>query len=227
MRSRWASSSLPSLLELGQPLLELRLDALDGHAHALVAGDVVGGGEDHQLVEHRRRCSPVSGSTTDDALDLVAEQLDADGVLLVGGVDLEGVAPDPELAPHQVEVVALVLDVDQLAQDRALVVLLAHPDVRAAGPGTPRASPGRRCRHRGHDDDVAPGEQRGRGGRVAEPVDLVVDRRVLLDVGVARGEVGLGLVVVVVGDEVLDPVVRGRTPGTRWRAGPPATCWGR
>jgi hypothetical protein len=62
------------------------------------------------------------------------------------------------------------------------------------------------ARHRGHHDDVAPGEQR-RGGRVAQPVDLVVDRRVLLDVGVARGHVGLGLVVVVVADEVLDPVV--------------------
>ena len=42
---------------------------------------------------------------------------------------------------------------------------------------------------------------------VAQPVDLVVDRRVLLDVGVARRHVGLGLVVVVVADEVLDPVV--------------------
>ena len=34
--------------------------------------------------------------------------------------------------------------------------------------------------------DVAALEQRLRGG-VAQPVDLVVDRRVLLDVGVGRG----------------------------------------
>ena len=40
-----------------------------------------------------------------------------------------------------------------------------------------------------------------------EPVDLVVDRGVLLDVGVGLGDVGLGLVVVVIGDEVLHPVV--------------------
>ena len=59
---------------------------------------------------------------------------------------------------------------------------------------------------RGDDDDVAAGEQAGRG-RVAQPVDLVVDRRVLLDVRVARRDVRLGLVVVVVADEVLDPVV--------------------
>jgi len=42
---------------------------------------------------------------------------------------------------------------------------------------------------------------------MSQPVDLVVDRRVLLDVGVGGGDVGLGLVVVVVADEVFDPVV--------------------
>ena len=60
---------------------------------------------------------------------------------------------------------------------------------------------------RGHHDDVAAQEEAG-GGGVAEPVDLVVDGRVLLDEGVRGGEIGLGLVVVVIGDEVLDPVVR-------------------
>ena len=44
--------------------------------------------------------------------------------------------------------------------------------------------------------------------RVPQPLDLVVDRGVLLDVGVGLRDVGLGLVVVVVGDEVLDGVVR-------------------
>ena len=40
-----------------------------------------------------------------------------------------------------------------------------------------------------------------------EAIDLVVDRRVLLDVEVLRRDVGLGLVVVVVADEVLDGVL--------------------
>jgi hypothetical protein len=46
------------------------------------------------------------------------------------------------------------------------------------------------------------------GGGEPEAVDLVVDRGLLLDVGVGLGNVGLGLVVVVVGDEVLDGVSR-------------------
>ena len=59
---------------------------------------------------------------------------------------------------------------------------------------------------RRHHDHVAPGQQ-GVGRGVAQPLDLLVDRGVLLDVGVGLGDVGLGLVVVVVGDEVLDRVV--------------------
>ena len=49
-------------------------------------------------------------------------------------------------------------------------------------------------------------EQRPSRG-VAHAVDLLVDRRFLLDVGVGPRDVGLRLVVVVVGDEVLDRVL--------------------
>jgi hypothetical protein len=43
---------------------------------------------------------------------------------------------------------------------------------------------------------------------VAHPVDLFVDLAFLLDVGVRARDIGLGLVVVVVADEILDRVVR-------------------
>jgi hypothetical protein len=62
-------------------------------------------------------------------------------------------------------------------------------------------------RHRRDDHAVAPLEDR-LGRRQAHLLDVLVDRAVLLDVEVARGDVGLGLVVVVVADEVLDRVVR-------------------
>ena len=56
------------------------------------------------------------------------------------------------------------------------------------------------------DQDVPAGQQGGRR-RMPEALDHVVDRGVLLDVGVGRRDVGLGLVVVVVGDEVLHRVL--------------------
>ena len=43
---------------------------------------------------------------------------------------------------------------------------------------------------------------------MAQFLDLLVDRSVLLDEGVGRGNVGLGLVVIVVGNEINHRVVR-------------------
>ena len=54
-------------------------------------------------------------------------------------------------------------------------------------------------------------EERRRRGE-PQPRDVVVPRRVLLDVEVGLRDVRLGLVVVVVGDEVLDGVVREELP---------------
>ena len=43
---------------------------------------------------------------------------------------------------------------------------------------------------------------------MAQPLDLVVDGAVLFDKGVRMGDVGLGLVIVVIGDEILHGVFR-------------------
>ena len=153
----------------------------------------------------------MSGSTERHALDLVAEELDADGPLLVGREHLDRVAPDPELVAGEAGVVALVLQLDEPAQDRPLVALLPCVEDQALALVLVGRTEAVDRRHRRDDDHVAPRHQRARG-RVPQPVDLVVDRRVLLDVGVGGREVGLGLVVVVVGDEVLDPVLREELP---------------
>ena len=62
------------------------------------------------------------------------------------------------------------------------------------------------ARHRRDDHHVVAFEQRARR-RMAHAVDLLVDRGFLLDIGVGARDVGLGLVVVVVRDEILDRVV--------------------
>ena len=112
------------LLEPRQPFGELALDPLDRGAHVVVVGDVVRRREQHQAVE---LLDDLTGERVDrrDALDLVAEQLDADGPLLVGGVHLDRVAPHPELVAGERVVVALVLEVDEPGQDRPLVALLS------------------------------------------------------------------------------------------------------
>ena len=144
-------------------------------------------------------------------VDLVAEQLDAQRGLLVRREDLDDVAADAEGAAAELDVVALVLDLDQLAQDLvAADALAALEGQRHAVVGLGRAE-AVDARHAGHDQDVAALEQRPRR-RQPHAVDLVVGRGLLLDVGVGGRHVGLGLVVVVVADEVLDGVVRKEAP---------------
>ena len=128
-------------------------------------------------------------------------------MLFVGRVQLDGVAPHPELAPNEVDVVALVLHVHQAPEDGPLVLFAPaeRSSIVLAGVLLGRAQ-AVDARDRRHHDDVAPGQQ-GRGRRVAQTVDFVVNGSVFFDIGVPGGYVGLGLVVVVVANEVLDPVI--------------------
>ncbi len=69
---------------------------------------------------------PRSGSTSLIDSIVVAEELDADRrLLLVGGEDLDHVAAHAERAAVKVDVVALVLDVDELPEERVAAELLA------------------------------------------------------------------------------------------------------
>ena len=197
---------LPFALELRAPLDQLRLDGLDRllqprarrdevrlriHRHAIVAAERLAGQriERHQLV------------------DLVAEEPDAQRRFLVRRIHLDDVAAHAERAAAELVIVALVLDLDELAQDLVAIHPLAalerqqHAVVRL---GRAQAVD---ARHAGDDDDVAALEERARR-RQPHAVDLVVDGRFLLDVGVAGRDVGLRLVVVVVADEVFDRVLR-------------------
>ena len=56
---------------------------------------------------------------------------------------------------------------------------------------------------RSHHNQIAPLKQRA-GRRVAQHVDLFIDRGCYGDVGLSDGHIGLGLLVVVVGDEVFN-----------------------
>ena len=188
-----------------EAIVELVLDGGDRFLHAFLAGHIVRGREKVRVIHV---VDDVAGERMQHGkrLDLITEHLDADRKLLVHGDDLDRVATHAERAARKRHVVTHVLHRDEAAQQRIAVddhapfeldhsshILLGRAEAVNAG-------------HRGDDDRVAPREQRVRGA-VAQPLDLVVDRGVLLDEGVRLGDVGLGLVVVVVGDEVLDGVV--------------------
>ncbi len=196
--------------ELRQPLLQFLLDGRDGVGHALRPGDVVSGREDAQRIDLAYH---VAGERMHvvQRLDLVAEELDAERELLVGRDDLDGVAAHPERATGERHVVAGVLHVDQQSQQPVARHLGAYFQLhRPVQVGLRRAQPVDAGHRRDHHDVAARQQRRCRG--VPQPLDVVVDRAVLLDVGVGLGDVRLGLVVVVVRDEVFNGVVRQHLP---------------
>ncbi len=193
-----------------EPVGKLRLDTSNRPFHPFRTGHVMGGREDGHLA---RVTDDLAGERMQvgQPFDLVTEHLDPDGEFLVDGEHLDGVTTDPERPPGEGDVVAGVLDVDEPTQQPVAVDLLPDPqpdhalDVLLGGAQAVDAA------HARHDHHVPAGKQAHRG-RVAQPLDLLVDRGVLLYVGVGLGDVRLWLVVVVVRDEVLDGVVRQQLP---------------
>ena len=181
------------------------LDALDGLVERRLGRDIVRVGVD---LDGLKLGGLLAGERVElgDRFQLVAEHRQPPGaVIQVGRKHLDGVAAHPEGAARERLVVALVLQCHEVCQQLALGNALAHLQLEGHGRVGFHVADAVDARHRGDHDDVVALQQRA-GGGVAHPVDLLVDRAFLLDVGVGARHVGFGLVVVVVGDEVLHRV---------------------
>jgi len=190
-----------------QALAQLVLDLLHGVENGLARGRVVGLREDgvagHLVLELAGE-----GIEQRQRLHLVVEQLHPQG-LFVGlrRVDVDDVAAHPIAAAAQLDLVAAVLQRRQPPQDGALIDALAAGEMQHHLQVGFRVSQAVDAGDRGHQNHVR-ALQQGLGGGQAHLLDVLVDGRVLLDVGVGGRHIGLGLVVVVVADEVLHRVVR-------------------
>jgi len=132
-------------------------------------------------------------------------ELDAIGAIVIGGVDFDHVAAHAERAAAEIRVIALVKNLDQLGEDlvaRNLLPFFEHQQHAVVGFGRAQAID---AAHAGDNHAVAALEQALGGGK-AQLVELVVDGGFFFDVDVTRRNVGLGLVVVVIADEVFDGV---------------------
>ena len=192
-------------LELAQPLLQLVLDPADRGGHPVLTGDVVAGREhvDGVLVADDLTRQRVEGL---QRFDLVAEEFDAQRELLVLRDDLDGVSADAEGAAGEGHVIAGVLHGHEAFEQFVPVAFVAFVEGDHSVDVFLRRTETVDARHRRDHDDITPGQQRVRG-RVPQPFDFVVDRGVLLDERVRLRHIGFRLIIVVVGDEVLDRVV--------------------
>jgi hypothetical protein len=198
---------LPSLSSSSQ----LAADLLDGSLDRPLPDVVVGRRPDRDVLQVVG--DQLAGERVEmlEPFDFVAEHRRPERGLGVGGEHLERLPADAEAAAREDAVVARVLDRDEFPEQLVAVDLLSAPEDLHVHLVCLRRSEAVDARHGRDDDHVAAGEHSGRGG-VPQPVDLLVDGGVLLDVQIPARDVCLRLVVVVVGDEVLDRVLGEECP---------------
>ena len=161
---------------------------IDGQAHILLLHRA------EQRIDLRER------------FDFVSPQLDAIRHVVIGGENFDDVAAHAKRAAPEISVSALVENFDQLAGNVLaldLLALLQEKQHAVIGFGRAQAI---NAAHRSHDQAVAPLKQRARG-REPQLVQFIIDGGFLLDVEIGGGNVGFGLVIVVVGNEIFHRVM--------------------
>ena len=112
-------------LQLADPDLHLVADRLDRRHQLVRRGDVVRRRVD---VDIRPFGQQLAGERIElrDALDLVSEELDPDQTVLRGGDQFQGVSTNSESGSRQGLIVALVLEIDEVAEYGVAAILPAH-----------------------------------------------------------------------------------------------------
>ena len=136
------------------------------------------------------------------AFHLVAPEFDPVSKVVVGGEEFDYIAAHPERATPEVAVIAFVENIHQFGYDllaRYLLALLQHQQHAIVSLRRTQPVDAANARH----DDAVPAFEQRLGSGEPEFVEFVVDRRFFFDVDIARRNVGFGLIVVVVTDEIL------------------------
>ena len=194
-------------LEIFHALLELRLDALCRFHNLVLRHHVVGCRKDSDKVQFPPNLSG-EGIDLADPVDLVPEELHPVRIFIrIGRKDVEGIPLHAKCRPVEIHFVAVIVKTDQLLHDLVPVPLLARPKVERHLLEVDRTAQTVDTGDRTDDNHIISGRQRG-GCRQAQLVDLIVDHRVFLDIRVCLRHICLRLVVIVVGDKILDGVLR-------------------
>ena len=193
-------------LEMGNRGFQLRLDLVDGLVERRAGRHIVAVRID---LDRGQLLHGAAGERVEfgDAFQLVAEEGELPGAVFeVGREDVDHVALHAERASGEGHVIAGILVGDELFGDAARVDALALFELeRHRCVGLDRAD-AIDARDRGDDDHVVALED-GAGGRVAHPVNGLVDGGFLLDIEIGARHIGFGLVVIVIGHEILHRVL--------------------
>jgi hypothetical protein len=191
--------------ELSLPVGEFGEDVIDGCVLALRKNNVMA-----LWINGQARILLLDGAEQRidlrERIDLVPEELNAKRVLVVCRIDLDHIPAHSKCSTAEVDVVAFVEDLDEAAGDIFTLNLLAlfeqqqHAIVGLGRAQTVDAG------DRADDDGITTLEETPRR-RKSKLIEFIIDRGLFFDVEVASRDIGLGLIVVVIGDEILYGIV--------------------
>ena len=186
--------------------VELILYFMDDAGHLALGGHVEIGREDGGVLYLFDALAGL-GFEAFYLLYLVAEEGDAVAVVGVGEVDVDGVAFYAESAAGEVTLATSIEAVDEAVEKGVAAQVLALVKADDAVGKLGRVAHTVDAADGGHYNDIAAAAEEVAGGAEAQLFQLFIDGEVFLDVGIGGGDVGFGLVVVVVGNEVFYGIV--------------------
>ena len=143
-----------------------------------------------------------------DTVHFVAEKLNAGGIVRSAEENVHRIPLDPEGTALEIRFRPVIEGVDNPVQEPGHGHLLPFADRHGLVMEVVRVPDAVQAGYAGDNDDIPPPGHQRRRGTDPEFVDLVVDAQVLLNIRVCRRNIGFRLVIVIVGDEILDSVVR-------------------
>ncbi|OPZ72537.1 MAG: hypothetical protein BWY80_01107 [Firmicutes bacterium ADurb.Bin456] len=161
--------------QFGQAFLQLSLNGQQGPFHLGPGSGVVAGWKNRYVAAYTQDLSG-KGVKFQHFFHHVAVKIHPD-CLFRGGSrkDFQHVPPHPEFAPGKIHLVALVLDVHQLAQDSVPVVTLPLAQGQDQGAVFLRVPQTINAGNAGYNNYV-PAFEEGGGGRVAQLIYFIVNR---------------------------------------------------
>ncbi len=187
-------------------LSEFGLDGFQGAFQFGGFGDEVLRGKDQGPLQFRRLLTAQRFERVDGVNALVPER-DPDRRLFVGGEDVDDRSLDAKPSGSEFNLVALVVACDETLKQFTASEALSALDFQTIRLVVLRRSDVVDARDGGDDDNVA-AREKGTRRLQSQAVDVLVDGRVFFNVGVGGRNIRLGLIVVVVRDEILHRVLR-------------------
>ena len=193
--------------EIGKLLYQVLLDLGHGLCAFLLGGDKVLGRVEVYLVQTLEDGAGY-GVDEGDSVNLVPKEFYSYRVVRSAQENVHRVPAYPEAAALEIRLRAIVEGIYKLVQEAGHAHGLALLDGDRLVVEIVRIAYAVEAADRAYDYDVPPPGHQCRCRADAEFIDLVVDGKVLFNIGIRNGDVGFRLIVIVIGNEILYGIVR-------------------